>query len=1336
MSRVSICRTPISNIDQIFSDLNENVDIAVHDLKTVSNLDTKLPCEEISSIISIQEVDFQSIFPWPGSVYQHFAKCVCSIRLVFNDIKTQKISPLLDLQEDSPPVINISDELHDINLILNTLQIQEKDSWDNIKKSHLKKLSKIESLESYIISVKKSTIAAEKERTEAAILKYGKVYKMYNIKEAPFLHSIENEQFVSNGLIPIPNFSSIKYNIQKGTPSFLTPLRRIKRTQTSIYPWHNVRNPVSSLDVPGTLEVNPHLSLAPIQNSAKSIPSNSITPPTFSIQAQPSALIFTDFDLNKTYIKSLKLQNKSMQSRRLRISTPSHKNFALLRIPQGGKVAPGLSRQVQISFHPTTRADINAKVCVTDGKSNVEVTVVAMREAPVLTLPDVLQFGVVRAGVECMHVWRFKNIGGDGCFELHGDRVDEDAVVCGRFRVWPRYFRINAGAESDLFVRYNASDEGVEYVDRSIFRIEYDNCQVLEVPIIGVSQQPSVRVFSIMDDFGNDISIGDSSSSKIELDFKFRNPGSKTIFTVKIQNDTLADLPFQWNIYNNPGFLPGHNMTPLESTTTLKIAPEQGCFSPKSVITFSLIFLPNEIMEYDILCDLVLVDNVKNALLHQLNMNLDKILTLRCIAKTTSHLIKISPSFLKIPGILEPGEVLKTKLCVMNQGLDSIVYSWYTESINSHVVNFHTTCLTGVIQPKKSIEFEFLIETYLPKKFDGALIFCFADTEIRVPVQICISIRPTALSIDFGKIDLGLMALGEFVVKKVPLSNRTSLNMKYKISTTDLDGRNGVKLNEIDNEKIDYILDVWPAEGIVAAGKAVMLELTFVPFWNQNLHAALLCHLVELYRDKLIQNDNLKQVPSITEKYDDEEVQTEEIVSMVELNGIVINKAVKLVYTFLSLSCFLGVPVTVITQLQNTTTLRTKFFWESFENDNVIAKFFPKDGELNSREILNVEILLIFKLTKEIELLKFICKIEGMVEKLGMALQVYVSGCKVRLEIDHSDAKSSSVSKYMIGDKYVPTGTKETLKNSTILADKNIEYQLKKENRNHKEKITNSLSLSTLPDKIFLLYSPSTSPRTSPKLSNSGIESLKTKFTQKPEFIKLIEIGSTLPITPSSPGLIIDFGLECPIYTTRTQHLKITNQTPIVTSFHIWVENYPTKTSTESLISNYVVLPRYLKSTHTSNEGFKSPFGAAYFRQNKQSRREIQKMHTLLEEGRGAAFHATPSSGVIGPFSTEFVEITAFNNFVGLYCDNLIIEVGESLINHSGKHCTRHVLPIRLAVRGCPIKITGAQLVSGLDMDSIDFGRVIVDSESVIKGNLTEKEKKKKFRGKFPKIKP
>ena len=48
---------------------------------------------------------------------------------------------------------------------------------------------------------------------------------------------------------------------------------------------------------------------------------------------------------------------------------------------------------------------------------------------------------------------------------------------------------------------------------------------------------------------------------------------------------------------------------------------------------------------------------------------------------------------------------------------------------------------------------------------------------------------------------------------------------------------------------------------------------------------------------------------------------------------------------------------------------------------------------------------------------------------------------------------------------------------------------------------------------------------------------------------------------------------------------------------------------------------------------------------------------TVLGEGLGAAFLLQPSTGTLQPFGEQIIEVTAYSDMWGKYCDNIICKV-------------------------------------------------------------------------------
>jgi hypothetical protein len=101
-------------------------------------------------------------------------------------------------------------------------------------------------------------------------------------------------------------------------------------------------------------------------------------------------------------------------------------------------------------------------------------------------------------------------------------------------------------------------------------------------------------------------------------------------------------------------------------------------------------------------------------------------------------------------------------------------------------------------------------------------------------------------------------------------------------------------------------------------------------------------------------------------------------------------------------------------------------------------------------------------------------------------------------------------------------------------------------------------------------------------------------------------------------------------------------------------------------------------------------------------------MKHILSDNRGAAFRAEPSKGSIEPWGQVEIEVYSYNNLVGIYKDNLVCTVGDTV----------KTLSVRLGVIGTVVKLSGPQIVSKTNtktknplynIEMVNFGSRIIN---------------------------
>ncbi|XP_053116258.1 deleted in lung and esophageal cancer protein 1 isoform X2 [Hemicordylus capensis] len=176
-----------------------------------------------------------------------------------------------------------------------------------------------------------------------------------------------------------------------------------------------------------------------------------------------------------------------------------------------------------------------------------------------------------------------------------------------------------------------------------------------------------------------------------------------------------------------------------------------------------------------------------------------------------------------------------------------------------------------------------------------------------------------------------------------------------------------------------------------------------------------------------------------------------------------------------------------------------------------------------------------------------------------------------------------------------------------------------------------------------------------------------------------------------SPELKLDFGSEVALKSVVKRQLIITNRSALSAFFTIEVDYFrsspPPPNEEEPNVSLNTVAEKARRITRQIVKRKQSAFRA-----------------TMLSQGKGAAFHVHPSSGILKAFQELVVEITAYNNMWGEYHDILDCKVGES---------DPVLIPMHMSVKGCPIflQLTGPN--HPMPIPIIRFGAHISGGDTV-----------------------
>ncbi|GAA6215002.1 deleted in lung and esophageal cancer protein 1 [Lates japonicus] len=198
---------------------------------------------------------------------------------------------------------------------------------------------------------------------------------------------------------------------------------------------------------------------------------------------------------------------------------------------------------------------------------------------------------------------------------------------------------------------------------------------------------------------------------------------------------------------------------------------------------------------------------------------------------------------------------------------------------------------------------------------------------------------------------------------------------------------------------------------------------------------------------------------------------------------------------------------------------------------------------------------------------------------------------------------------------------------------------------------------------------------------------------------KKLSVSYSLPSVCSTPDdgspseLLLDFGGNVVLKRAVTKQFLITNQSAVPAPFTIEAEYFhchAAKPNTQSK-KRFTYVKKPLHSV--------------------QAKKVEEKAHeefvsSLLAHGKGAAFYVLPNTGVLGPFETQTMDVTAYTDMWGEYRDRLICKVGD---------LEPTLIPMQMTVKGCPLyfQMTGPRPDDQNQGPIIQFGTHVSGGDTV-----------------------
>ncbi|KAJ3032591.1 Deleted in lung and esophageal cancer protein 1, partial [Rhizophlyctis rosea] len=792
-----------------------------------------------------------------------------------------------------------------------------------------------------------------------------------------------------------------------------------------------------------------------------------------------------------------------------------------------------------------------------------------------------------------------------------------------------------------------------------MIRLACDNTQVLKLPLLGIAQKPQIKITRIQFDDGSIIHHEGFQRDEVfdlVLPFGPQNPKAMSTCLFTVKNETLLRLPFKWITFDNPGT--SASTTPPATINhppeSLLIDPPTGHLPPSTETIFEIRFTPQLIKIYDLLSRLSLLpDRPQSPSLRSPSPTPTITpITIRSTGHGIPYDLTVRPTLLAVPKTLSTGKPYTTTLTLTNHSVSRVAYDWALSNIDSRILDVSLSSTSGTIEPNSSISLELELVGGFPGRLEGALM-CYTAHDLgpvlRVPVDAVVELVEGSIGFVEEIVDFGLIRLGGAKRCKVGLRSDAGLPVRWEVGWAKR-GKEGGK------DVKDGFVVCEPSEGILNPGERTDIVVEFIPLWYQSFRGILDCRISYLQPPTTVSSRSATPDSKITDLTNNELDETDPpipsiLAAAIELRAEVQTPSVRLLNPTNYVQAYITVPFKYTLTLQNNTLLPAEFKFLPIKMPGVQVTFTPETGTIPGGQDIDIRVqVLLTRLSDEDIHIPLNCHIEGMVPKNGLItadLQISVKAIDVTFRI-----------------------------------------------------------LSTTPDGTRTVTSPKT------RISSAS--------------------------APNGPKQRFDFGNECPIFANVTRTLVVRNLSAVEAPWRVWVEKFAAtaleeeedgdgagagagvevgggrlkkSTSRASDLSGNILSenvsddnPPLLPPTTVAKIGFTSQAGQEYINNIKGVRKLIQKMHLLLREGKGAAFHATPSHGTIPPWSEIHISLTSYNNLVGIFEDTFVCEIGEWI---------REIIPIRLGVVGLPVKFSGAQLVASRKdspggMDRVNFGTRIL----------------------------
>eukprot|EP01137_Pigoraptor_chileana_P033791 Opistho-2@25245 len=665
-----------------------------------------------------------------------------------------------------------------------------------------------------------------------------------------------------------------------------------------------------------------------------------------SFAADPETVVFSSYAVGQVYEMPIVLRNVDSVGRRVRVLPPASTHFAVLpgRYPatSEGSVAPGMCAHYIVRFLPDSLDDFSdtLHIDVEDGTS-FDIALVARREPPVLSLPEVFDLGPCLVGDTVTFTFECTNTGGEGRFSLFtAEQWDSSAVVeladgwdgmAGSFLVTPCVFALQKSESMALSAQFAPSEQGEA---RLSLVMVCDNCRVRRFELFGFADAPRLSCEGGLDS-PTEAAVG-------RILFGDQHPLVEQSRSVAVKNDTTVDVPFSWECESTDGMF--------------SIDPSCGIFGASSCTNFTVRFNPRELGYWTDRLHLVLtelppslqwaarclpleVEGMARPIVASLRPPALALSREVCVGETVARVIHVcnnsqSPARFCWRGVTEDGDY------AMLTPEEGVVWAFPEE---------------GIVPPTESVQIEVFVRPSRAGPFCESAV-CVVENAQPLVLHIEGRAMPPALSVIAGDVDFGLVAMGTFVPRLVTVSNTSPVPTPWTASIWD----------PFHSDHSDHIA-FSPSEGVLAAGESVNVRVTLHPRIAGPV-AETLCFIPDGGNSCLLPCHAEVVAPSVC----------------------VLPSKMRLE------EAYVGVSVTRTVVMRNLTLLPTPFAWEELSsNVNLRATFNPQSGVLDPGQELIVDVSLVAVQTGLLSGALLACSIADGAHYAGLSVDVDVRGLSV-----------------------------------------------------------------------------------------------------------------------------------------------------------------------------------------------------------------------------------------------------------------------------------------------------------------------------------------------------